>query len=51
MKHVERSHLFYILSIFLSLVGRTTNYKSGFLEFQFEDYGGTQNSIPPKEDE
>lgn len=50
MKHVEKSHLFYILQIFLSSVERTTNYKCGFLEFQFEGYGGTQNSTPAKED-
>lgn len=39
----------YIVQILLSLVERTTNCKSGFLEFQFECYGGTQNSIPAKE--
>lgn len=47
MKHVERPSI-YILQILLSSVKELPDYKSGFLELQFECYGGTQNSIPAK---
>lgn len=45
---MKRAIYLYSLDTPFIPVERTTNYKSGFLELQFECYGGTQNSIPAR---